>query len=337
MPRCQQTGVDPFDDCGIAAHLSEPTRRALQASYGRFLGFVSSKHPHLLNCPPETRPDRNIIADYVAFRRQTCSESGIAIDLHHLRLALGYICRATNWSWLLTITKRIAATAKPKPQKHQLVTSERLYASASNSWIKRWRALLSGKDVSKVDAFKYRDGLLIGLLALITLRRRTLSALCVGQQLVQSGNAGVLTSRRRSQDATSSRLPDLVRSVAADRFVPGKFRGRIPGAAEHDGLWPSNKGRPMDAGTIYDTVRRRTHAAFGFPVNLHRFQVAAGTLPSMLTRPMCEALKTCLVIHHSIGPRSITSCHTRALRGVSWLGPSAGTNRDAQSIIRLIT
>jgi integrase len=33
----------------------------------------------------------------------------------------------------------------------------------------------------------------------------------------------------------------------------------------------------MDDGTIYDTVRRRTYEAFGFPVNLHRFRHAAAT------------------------------------------------------------
>ena len=37
----------------------------------------------------------------------------------------------------------------------------------------------------------------------------------------------------------------------------------------------------MDDGTIYDTVRRRTREAFGFPVNLHRFRSAAGTLWSI--------------------------------------------------------
>jgi integrase/recombinase XerD len=277
-----KTGVDPFDDCGIAAHLSEPTRQALQASYGRFLGFVSSKHPHVLNCPPETRPDRNIIADYVTFRRQTCSETGIAIDLHHLRLARGYICPATNWSWLLTITKRIAASAKPKPQKYHLVTSERLYALGIELMDKAVASAVVGKDVSKADAFKYRDGLLIALLALITFRRRTLSALRVGQQLVQSGNLWELdipaqdVKTRRPLDYPIS--PDLSQRI--DLYLK-KFRRRIPGAAEHDGLWPSNKSRPMDAGTIYDTVRRRTRAAFGFPVNLHRFRLAAGTLWSI--------------------------------------------------------
>ena len=49
----------------------------------------------------------------------------------------------------------------------------------------------------------------------------------------------------------------------------------------HDGLWASDQGRPMDDGTIYDMVRRRTREALGFAVNLHRFRVAAGTLWSI--------------------------------------------------------
>ena len=275
-------GADPFDDCGSTAHLVEPTRRALQASYGRFLGFISSKHPCLLDCPPETRPDRKIITDYVAFRLPSCSESGIAIDLHHLRLALGYICPVINWTWLATITKRIATKAKPRPQKHHLVTSERLYALGIELMDRAAARATDSADVSKADAFDYRDGLIIALLALVPLRRRTLAALCIGQQLVKSGDLWALDippgdiKNQRALDYPIS--SDLSRHI--DLYLE-KFRRRIPGAARHDGLWPSNQGRLMDGGTIYDTVRRRTRAAFGFPINLHRFRRAAGTLWSI--------------------------------------------------------
>jgi integrase len=67
--------------------------------------------------------------------------------------------------------------------------------------------------------------------------------------------------------------PDM--SERIDLYL-AKFRPQIRGAEEHDGLWASDRGRPMDDGTIYDTVRRRTREAFGFPVNLHRFRAAAG-------------------------------------------------------------
>jgi integrase/recombinase XerD len=277
-----KSGADVFDDCGPAAHLAEPTRQALQGSYGRFLGFVSSKYPSRLDGSPDTRLDRDIIADYVMFRCRTCSESGIAIDLHYLRLALSYICPATDWLWLATITKRIAAKAPQRPQKHHLVTSETLYALGIELMDRAVASAGDAQDVSKADAFNYRDGLLIALLALIVPRRRTVAALRISQQLVKSGDLWGLDLP--AQDIKTKRALDYPISYDLSQRIDlylAQFRCRIPGAAEHDGLWPSNKGHLMDDGTIYDTVRRRTTTAFGFPINLHRFRSAAGTFWSI--------------------------------------------------------
>jgi len=275
-------GADPFDDEGPAAELAGPSRRALQGSYGRFLGFLTSKHPGLLNRPPDARLDRKVVAEYVAFRGPTCSEAGIAIDLHHLRLALRFICPATDWMWLATITKRIAYQAKRKPPKHHLVTSEMLYALGIELMDRAVASASDAAEVSKADAFDYRDGLIIALLALLPLRRRTLAALRIGQQLVKSGDLWELDIP--ADDLKGGRPLDYPISVDLSQRIDlylAKFRRRIPGAIAHDGLWASNKGHPMDAGTIYDTVRRRTRESFGFPVNLHRFRHAAGALWSI--------------------------------------------------------
>ena len=288
-------GVDPFDDCGRAAHLAEPSRRALQGSYGRFLGFVSAKFPRLLDCPPETRLDRNIIAEYVAFRGPSCSKSGIAVDLHHLRLALHFICPATNWAWLAIITKRIGSKAKPKPQKYNLVTVEMLYALGIELMDRAVASATRAAEVSKADAFDYRDGLMHALLASVPFRRRTHAALCIGKQLVKTGKLWSLDIPAR--DLKGRRPLDYPISLELSRRIDlylSKFRQRIPGAAKHDGLWPSNQGRPMDAGTIYDTIRRRTREAFGFPVNLHRFRHAAGTLWSIYDPANVRGLKDLL-------------------------------------------
>jgi integrase/recombinase XerD len=230
-------GTDVFDDCGPVAHLAEPTRLALQGSYSRFLGFVSSKYPCRLDGSPDTRLDRNIIADYVMSRCRTCSKSGIAIDLHHLRLALSYICPATDWSWLATITKRIAAKAPKRPQKHHLVTSETLYALGIELMDRAVASAAAAQDVSKADAFNYRDGLLIALLALIAPRRRTVAALRISQQLVKSGDLWGLDLP--AQDIKTKRALDYPISFDLSQRIDlylEKFRGRIPGAAEHDEL-----------------------------------------------------------------------------------------------------
>ena len=123
-----KAGTDLFDDRGPAAHLAERTRLQLQYAYGKFLAFLSARHPSLLARAPAERLNRKIIEDYVKWQPATCGGITIAIYLHHLWLTLRYICPSEDWSWLLTISKRIAAQAKQKPEKHHLVTSETLYA-----------------------------------------------------------------------------------------------------------------------------------------------------------------------------------------------------------------
>jgi integrase/recombinase XerD len=272
------SGADPFDDCGSAAHLAEPSRRALQGSYGRFLGFLSIKHPCLLVRPPGERIDRKLITNYVAWRRRSCGDSAIAIDLHHLRLAAGFICPGSDLTWLLAIIKRIAAQAPRKPPRHHLITSERLYTLGMELMDHAVASADGCESRSKPHAFEYRDGLIIALLAVIPLRRRTLAALRVGKHLVKSGK--ILSLDIPAQDTKTRRSLEYPISAELsgriDRYLV-KFRCRIPGANAHDGLWASERGRPMDHGTIYDTVRRRTREAFGFPVNLHRFRHAAAT------------------------------------------------------------
>jgi integrase/recombinase XerD len=273
-----KSGADPFDDCGPAAHLAEPTRRALQGSYGRFLGFLSIKHPGLLARPPGERINRKVVTNYVAWRRRSCGDSGIAIDLHHLRLAVGFICPGSDLTWLLAITKRISAQAPRNPPRHHLVTSERLYTLGMELMDHAVANADARESISKAHAFEYRDGLIIALLAVVPLRRRTLAALRIGKHLVKSGKTWSLdipaedTKTRRSLEyPISAELSERINLYLT------QFRCRIPGASAHDGLWAAERGRPMDNGTIYSTVRRRTQEAFGFPVNLHRFRHAAAT------------------------------------------------------------
>ena len=273
---------DPFDECGPAAHLAERTRQDLYYRYGCFLGFVTTEHPYLLALAPADRLSPSLISQYVTVRRQSCSERTVASDLRKLRAALQLVCPTSNWSWLLEIAKRIEAQAPPKPERHHLVTSDRLYALGMELMD---RALISSECLSgpsKAQALEYRDGLMIALLALIPLRRRTLAALRIGKQVVKSGQLWALeipaedTKTRRPLDYPVS--PEL--SERIDVYL-SNFRCRIYSTDTHDGLWASDQGRRMDHGSIYAAVRKRTRKAFGFAVNLHRFRHAAATLWSI--------------------------------------------------------
>jgi integrase len=155
--------------------------------------------------------------------------------------------------------------------------------------------------VRKVDAFRYRDGLIIALLALIPLRRRTLAALRIGHHLLRSGHLWVLDIPAADTKAGLPLDYPVSENLSAriDRYL-AKFRNTIPGASEHNGLWASEQGRPMDGGQIYCSVIQRTREAFGFSVNLHQFRHAAATLWSIRDPANVRGAKD-LLGHSSFG------------------------------------
>ena len=269
---------DRFDESAPGAHLAPATRKARQESYGRFLGFISTIHPNRLSAPPEERIDRSIVAEYLIWRRGSGEVMSLGADLRHLRDALKLICPTANWSWLLTISNRIRVTAPHIAGRYHLITSDRLYLLGIELMSRAVADVETAERTTKMHAFRYRDGLIIALLALIPLRSRTLTALHIDQHLVRNGNVWALdipaadTKARRSLDFPVSREI----SARIDLYLE-QFRNRIPGADKHTGLWPSNKSRPMCAHGIYLTVQKRTKTAFGFGVNLHRFRHAAAS------------------------------------------------------------
>jgi integrase/recombinase XerD len=273
---------DRFDDSGRGAHLAASTRQARRESYGRFLRFIAANHQGLLTRSPDERIDRGIVAEYVAWRRRSCGDVTVAIDLDNLRGSLKLICPDTEWSWLLTITRRIAATAPRKAAKYHLVTSDRLYGLGIDLMNHAVDDSDAAQRVRKTHAFQYRDGLIIAFLALIPLRRRTLAALRIGRHLVKVGDlweldipAGDTKTRRPLDYPISKEL-----SAHIDLYL-ARFRCRIPNADKHASLWSSNQGRPMCPVAIGATVHKRTKAAFGFGVNLHRFRHAAASFWSI--------------------------------------------------------
>ena len=273
---------DFLDDSGPGAHLQPTSRAAFKSACGRFLRYLDLEGCELDAEAPEKHINSKVIAAYVEYRRTSCSDRTVAIELHHLRLALRLIFPGVDWTWLLNATNRIARQAKPGRAKHHLVTSEHLYVLGLELMDAAVAAAEELGTVSKICAFDYRDGLIIALLAVIPLRRRTLTALRLKVQLIRSGNLWALdipaADIKTAEPIEFLLSPEL--SARIDLYLEN-FRNRIPGAARHDGLWPSNKGGLMDDGSIYDAVRRRTRKAFGFAVNLHSFRQAALTFWSI--------------------------------------------------------
>jgi integrase/recombinase XerD len=269
---------DPFDALGVDS--SDRTIQQLQYTYGKFLFFLASQHPKLLDCAPADRVNAETIAEFVKWQPASCGSITVGIYVYHLWMALKSLCSGKDWSWLLGLSNRIKARGKARPERHHLVTSETLYllgmelmdmALSSDKPATSWRVQSA-----------FRDGLIIALLASIPLRRRTLASLRIGKQLVRSGDGWALDIP--AEDVKTGRpleyplSPELSRRI--DIYV-NEIRSRTAGAGSHDYLWASCRGRSFGGRSIYSAVRGRTRKALGFPINLHRFRRAAGTFWSV--------------------------------------------------------
>ena len=134
----------------------------------------------------------------------------------------------------------------------------------------------------KTRELQYRDGLIIALLSLWPIRRRSLAALTVSRHIEIDGddiNLLLHPADTKSKRFESFRVPEpLVPYVK--RYL-SDIRSRLLGPHRHDGLWASYRHRTLTAGRLYDIARARLMKRFGKDMCLHDFRRSAATYLAM--------------------------------------------------------
>jgi hypothetical protein len=195
----------------------------------------------------------------------------------HLYAAARLMAPELDWRWLASIRTRLAARAKPDDRFDRLVPG--------------WHTLDLGIELmeeakrspkSKMADRQYRDGLMLVLLSLWLIRRRSFAALTVSRH-IEFDKAGMnillYPEDTKSKRTESFRVPEAI--VPYFIHYLKVVRPRIVGRRHHDGLWASNKGCPLTACRIYDIAHSRILAKFGKAMGLHDFRRAAATFLAM--------------------------------------------------------
>jgi integrase len=205
-----------------------------------------------------------------------------AVDLRQVCRALKLICPGADWSWLASTGNRISADNPGQARKYHLVTSDRLYALGIELMDDAVAHTSADNRRGKMYALQYRDGLAVAFLALLPLRRHTLVAIRIGEQLTKHGDLWALDiPARETKTQRALELPISTELGTRIDLYLEHYRPRINGANSHNALWASSKQGPLSGIATYYAVRRRTKRAFGFAVNLHRFRHAAASFWSI--------------------------------------------------------
>jgi integrase/recombinase XerD len=289
--------ADLFSEERPLSRLPAKRRYTAKSDYSAFLGFVATQYPGRLKLAPGARVDRDLVVDWVQRLLQQYRGTTVKIMVDSLRLLLTAFCEVGDWSWLRAIANRAISIGRPKPKKERM-TSDVLYALGI-----RLMDTAMAEEASAVVAMpvrrhptRYRDGLMIALLAECPLRRRAFANLQVGKQLVKSGGLWALAI---PAEDTKTRVPleypiSANLSARIDTYLLN-FRSRwLTAESDDDFLWLSLRGRPLSGAHIAISLARRTSDAFGFVVGPHRFRHAAATFmcPSAI-QPMSGLLRIC--------------------------------------------
>lgn len=267
---------DIFDDTvGPGAHLAEGTRRGISTAWRRWLGFLARNHPSDLELLPADRITPYRVRQYVDHLSQEIRLTSVANTIGNLCYGARLIAGDRDWTWLMGLKARLEARATPLNRFNQLIPPNKTLHLGITLMDE---AITMAPDCGVDQEVQYRDGLLLALLSLWPVRRRSLAALTVTRHVSRDETGITLllypedTKSRRSE---SFSVPDQL--LQHLEVYLDNIRPTLLGCRPHEGFWASRKGRPMTGQSIYDSIRKRLISEFGKAMSLHDFRRSAAS------------------------------------------------------------
>lgn len=282
---------DIFDEtAGPGAHLAEGTRRMIRTAYRRWLGYLSAHYPGELASSPAARITPQRVRTFVDCLQTEVRDTTVAHVVLNLYYAARLVQPESDWSWLRAVGSRLAVRARPQNRFGQLVPPLQTLDFGMKLMEKAANTRSGDRD--------YRDGLIIAVLSLWPLRRRTVAALRVDRHLVFDGT-GISVSlfagdTKAGRPETWRMPPELVPYFM--RYLE-EVRPSLLGSRPHMGLWPSAKGCLLTGDRIYNMARKRLGAQFGKKMGLHDFRRAAATFTAIDAPEMLSLIPG--LLHHA--------------------------------------
>jgi integrase len=284
----------PFDAPGRAAGWAAATVRRRVAVYGRYLNWL--KRQGLLNEAEEPAarltPDR--LVTYLRDYRAMASPSSVLPALHALRQVMAALAPARDWSW---ITR---SAARPTLREIRAAQRPRRVFDPTNL-LRRALRLMEKLDAQAPTLFGsvwHRDALMTAIQCLFALRRRNLTGMRIGHNLILGETLMKIhfdpkeTKTGRPIDGLIPEyLHRYVRSYL-NRHRPYLLAGRVS-----DALWINRAQDDLEYSGTYDVFKRIGERLLGKPIRCHDFRYSVAS--AQLTRDPRKLLRTSGLLGHA--------------------------------------
>jgi integrase/recombinase XerD len=266
---------DPFGDAA-GARLAKSSQHQYVMGWRRFLGFLAIEEPSALEAAPAERLNMERIRPFVSHLAETNTPHSVAIQIDALYKAARIMMPECDWAWLKAVKARLYAAAPAHGPAGPVITSVQLLDLGQQLMDESQPK--SPTAIRMADAVRYRDGLMIALLAFMPLRRKNLAAIEIGRHLVQEGDGWfVIIPPEETKTGTSiefSIVGLLIPYVATYLDI---VRPRMLRRSACNAFWVSPKGGALSYSAIWGIITRHTDTRIGVPVAPHDVRDAAAT------------------------------------------------------------
>jgi len=259
---------------GAASHMKAITRDDLARRYGYFLDCMDRRGLLDLDKAAGAHVAPKDVGAYVAELASRVGSVTAHGSIYKLRRACELIDPARDLSWLVEIEKDLAMQVRPRSKTNRWVLTEvlveaglTLISEAENS-----------RKMSKLaQARQIRNGLMVAMLAMHSVRLKNFAALEIGRNFVEIKDSWwiVLSASETKEDRPDERRIDDLLKPALDCYLK-KYRPLLAGA-DHPtvALWlSSNDGAPMSYAGVERVLTETTRSTVGVAVSPHLFRTA---------------------------------------------------------------
>jgi integrase len=279
-------------------------------AWRRFLGFLALEEPSALEIAPAQRLTLKRIRALVAHLATTNKPRSVAIQIDALYKATRVMMPEHDWIWLKSVKARLYAAAPLHPPTGPVITSVQLLELGEELMDESQPGLNS--PIRMADAVRYRDGLMIALLAFIPLRRKNNAAIKIGRHLVQDGDDWFIIIpcvETKTSTPIEFAVPELLHPYLATYL--NAVRPRLL-RRPCNALWISQKGGALSYSAIWGVITRHTEKRLGVRIAPHDVRDAAATTWA-IAAPEHIGIARDLLAHSDL--RTTTKHYNRA-RGI---------------------
>jgi integrase/recombinase XerD len=270
--------ADPLYEPGGAAHWKPKTRQTVMVHYGLWLAWLIEMGLLDPAVPPAARATRDHLAQYVQhLGARDCAPVTIAGCIRDLREAIRVMEPDADLTVISDLLVRLNSAAEPSRNKRLRVVSSGLLYEAAIREMKRLHRRHPVSDIRQ-HAARFRDALIIAVLALRPIRLENLTAIELGRHLTKIGDrhwCRFAPTEMKEDRPLEFRMPEALTSWL-DHYI-AIYRPLLLRNRQTSPLWISIRSTPMKDNSIYYRVTACTERLIGSPINPHLFRDCAAT------------------------------------------------------------